>query len=82
MSIAPLDNKIVKSQDKAFSNLFNDGLAVSGDLTLDGNLDVGETAGQVRVINAITTPTAGSVNKYLQVQVNGTLFKVALLNIS
>jgi hypothetical protein len=55
----------------------NDTLLV-GDLTLDGNLDLTETAGQLRMINVITTPTAGSIVAYLQVLINGTLRKIPL----
>jgi hypothetical protein len=58
----------------------NDTLLV-GDLTLDGTLDLVETAGQLRLSNVITTPTAGGNAGHLQIEINGVLRKIALLNV-
>ena len=60
----------------------NNDTIVVGDLTLDGNLDLVETAGQVRITNAILTPTSGgNAGQHLQIQINGILYKIALQNV-
>jgi len=76
MSIAPRDNRTLKTADATFPNLFSD------DINLQGNLDLSDIAGALRITGATTVVSAGSVNRYLQVSVNGTSYRVALLNIS
>jgi hypothetical protein len=52
-----------------------------GDLILDGNLDLSETAGQVRLDNVILANVAGgNSGLHLQIEINGTLYKIKLEN--
>jgi hypothetical protein len=52
-----------------------------GDLTLDGKLDLTETAGQVRLSNVILANIAGgNSGLHLQIEINNTLYKIKLEN--